>query len=143
MSEIYLKIYTEDDGTLVFEGQGDEDKDGYWPTTRWDDKVQRLGTVAVGAGHISITKEAKKAIAKLVSNARNTGDDISCIDVHEVYKHENGKPTRDGSTDVAVSYLGPIVTKINVDKAIKDDDFFIGCGEGEPKLELLDMLVQV
>lgn len=134
MPEIYLKIYTEDDGTLVLEGQGDEDKEGYWPTTRWDDKVQRLGTVAVGADHISITKEAKEAIAKLVNNARRTGDDISCIDVHEVYKHENGKPIGDGSTDVAVSYLGSVVTKINVDKAIKDDGFFIGCGEGNQSL---------
>ena len=142
MSEIYLKIYTEDDGTLVFEGQGEEDKEGYWPT-RWDDKVQRFGTVAVGANHISITKEAKEAIIKLVNNAHHTGDDISCVDVSTAYKRENGKIIEETPTDVSVSYMGPIITKINVDEAIKDDDFFIGCGEGAPRLELLDALVQV
>ena len=32
MSEIYLKIYVENNDTLVFEGQGKEDKNGYYPT---------------------------------------------------------------------------------------------------------------
>lgn len=68
MSDIYLKIYVENGETLVFEGQGTEDKDGYYPT-RWDEgsgegTVHRFGTVVVGKEHISITKKQKKHLKK-------------------------------------------------------------------------------
>lgn len=140
MSEIYLKIYMENDDTLVFEGQGTEDKVGYYPT-RWDEKAMRIGTVVVGAEHISITPQAKDAFVRLVREARHTGDDLSCVDIHSAYKRlENGE-FEDKPTDVCVSYLGQIVTKLNVQRCIEDENFFIGCGEGSPNLRLLDMLV--
>lgn len=41
MKEIYLKIYVENNDTLVFEGQGTEDEDGFYPT-RWDETVMRI-----------------------------------------------------------------------------------------------------
>jgi hypothetical protein len=139
MSEINLKIYVENGDTLVFEGQGTEDKEGYYPT-RWDDKVQRIGTVCVGKEHISITEEAKDAIRRIVDEARHTGDDISCIDIHQAYKKTKDGKFEDTPTDVCVSYLGDVVTKFNIEEVIKDEDFFIGCGEGTPKLYLLDEL---
>lgn len=139
MSEIYLKIYVENNDTLVFEGQGKEDKKGYYPT-RWDETAMRIGTVVVGAEHITITKEAKKAIETIVRKARHTGDDISCIDIHSVYKQVDGEFEK-YPTDVCVSYIGDIVTKFNIEEVINDDEFFIGCGEGAPNLNLLDKLV--
>lgn len=138
MNEIYLKIYVENGDTLVLEGQGEEDKDGYYPT-RWDDEVQRIGTVVVGADHITITKEAKEAFERIIHKAKHTGDDISCIDIHKSYKRINGKK-EETPTDVCVSYIGPIVQKIDIEKAINDKDFFIGCGEGCPDVSLLDEL---
>lgn len=140
-AEIYLKIYVENGDTLVFEGQGEEDKDGYYPT-RWDDKVQRIGTVVVGKEHISITKEAKEALIRIITESRHTGDDLSCIDIHTAYRKVDGA-FEETPTDVCVSYVGAIVTKLNIEETIHDDDFFIGCGEGSPKLELLDELIQV
>lgn len=146
MSDIYLKIYVENGDTLVFEGQGNEDKEGYWPT-RWDDgngegTVHRFGTVVVGREHISITKEAKEAFKKIVHEAKHTGDDISCIDIHDAYRKINGK-FEESPTDVCVSYLGEVVSKFNINEVIKDEAFFIGCGDGSPKLHLLDELVLV
>ena len=142
MNEIYLKIYVENNDTLVFEGQGEEDKMGYYPT-RWDETAKRIGTVVVGASHITITAEAKKAIERIVRKARHTGDDISCIDIHTCYgRTEDGKIDEDrGCTEVCVSYIGNIVTKFNIDEVINDEHFFIGCGEGAPNLSLLDKLV--
>lgn len=141
MSEIYLKIYVENNDTLVFEGQGKEDKVGYYPT-RWDEVVRRIGTVVVGAEHIAITDEAKKAFARIVREAKHTGDDISCIDIHRAYKTVDGV-LEDYPTDVCVSYLGDIVTKFNIEEVIQDEEFFIGCGEGSPRLDLLDELVLI
>ena len=141
MSEIYLKIYVENNNTLVFEGQGKEDKKGYYPT-RWDETAMRIGTVAVGAEHITITNEAKKAFERIVHEARHTGDDISCIDIHSVYKRIDGK-FEEYPTDVCVSYLGDIVTKFNIEEVISDEEFFIGCGERSPELHLLDKLMLV
>ena len=144
MNEIYLKIYVENNNTLVFEGQGKEDKEGYYPT-RWDETAMRIGTVVVGAEHITITNEAKKAFERIVRearHARHTGDDISCIDIHSAYKRIDGK-FEEHPTDVCVSYLGAIVTKFNIEEVISDEDFFIGCGEGSPNLSLLDKLVLV
>ena len=141
MNEIYLKIYVENNDTLVFEGQGKEDKQGYYPT-RWDETAMRIGTVVVGAEHITITKEAKRAFERIVREARHSGDDISCIDIHSVYKIIDGK-FEEHPTDVCVSYIGDIVTKFNIEEVINDENFFIGCGEGSPKLYLLDKLMLV
>ena len=141
MSELYLKIYVENNDTLVFEGQGREDKDGYYPT-RWDETIKRLGTVVVGKEHISITKEAKIAFRKIINEAHHTGDDISCIDIYLTCKKENGK-YEEIPTEVCISYLGDIVSKFNIEEVINDKEFFIGCGEGTPDLNLLDKLVEV
>lgn len=141
MYDIYLKIYVENGDTLVFEGQGTEDKEGYYPT-RWDDKGHRIGTSVVGKEHISITEEAKEAFRKIVRESRHTGDDISCIDIHDVYKEIDGK-LEESPTDVCVSYLGAVITKFNIEKVTRDENFFIGCGEGSPKLHLLDELILV
>ena len=139
MNEIYLKIYMENGDTLVLEGQGNEDKQGYWPT-RWDETTHRLGTVVVGAEHISITAEAKDAFKRIIKNAKRTGDDISCLDVKAVYRKIDGK-FEEHPTNVCVSYLGDVVERFNVEEVINDEDFFIGCGEGFPDLSLLDKLV--
>lgn len=141
MAEIYLKIYVENENTLVFEGQGTEDKEGYYPT-RCDDKTVRFGTVVVGKEHITITNEAKDAFRRIVKEAKHTGDDISCIDIHKAYKRINGK-FEETPTDVSVSYLGPIVNKISIEDVISNENFFIGCGEGSPNLDLLDELILV
>lgn len=145
MNEIYLKIYVENNDTLVFEGQGTEDKAGYYYPTRWDETAMRIGTVVIGAKHITITKEAKKAFERIVNEARHTGDDISCIDIHTCYgRTEDGKIDEErGCTEVCVSYIGNIVTKFNIEEVINDENFFIGCGEGSPKLYLLDKLMLV
>lgn len=139
MGEIYLKIYMENNDTLVFEGQGKVDKDGYYPT-RWDETAMRIGTVVVGAEHITITNEAKKAFKRIVREARHTGDDISCVDIYSAYKKVDGK-FEDHPTEVCVSYIGDIVTKFNIEEVIHDEEFFIGCGEEIPDLRLLDNLV--
>lgn len=89
---------------------------------------------------ISITKEAKELFTKLVREARHTLDDISCVDVSNCYKKVNGG-FEDKPTDVCVSYLGDIIQKFNVEECIHDEEFFIGCGEGSPKIWLLDELV--
>lgn len=142
MSEIYLKIYIENGDTIVFEGQGKEDKPGYYPT-RWDDTAKRIGTVVVGKEHISITEDAKKAFKRIIREANHTGDDLSCLDIHACYgKNEDGSIT-DKCDEVCVSYLGDIVTKWNIEQIIRDKEFFIGTGEGLPRVDLLDALVLV
>lgn len=141
VNDIFLKIYVENENTLVFEGQSTEDKDGYYPT-RWDDAAMRIGTVVVGKNHITITKEAKDAFTKIVRQANHTEDDISCIDIQPAYKKYDDK-LEETPTDVCVSYIGDVVTKFNIEEVIKDPDFFIGCGEGAPELCLLDELIEV
>ena len=145
MNEIYLKIYVENNDTLVFEGQSADDIPPYYYPTRWDEIAKRIGTVVIGAKHIAITNEAKKAFQRIVSEARHSGDDISCIDIHTCYgRTEDGKiDEKRGCTEVCVSYIGDIVTKFNIEEVINDERFFIGCGEGSPKLYLLDKLVLV
>lgn len=141
-NEIYLKIYTEDDGkVLVLEGQGRDEVVGcYYPATNG-----RFGTVAIGKEHIRITKEARNAFRKIVREAKKTGDDISCIDIHTCYgKKEDGTIDEEkGCIEVCVSYLGDIVTKLNIEETINDDNFFIGCGEGIPALSLLDAIPEL
>ena len=139
-NEIYLKIYTEDNNKiLVFEGQGTDDIPPYYYPTRWDETAMRIGTVVIGKEHMQITQEARKAIRKIVREARKTGDDISCIDIHACYgKTEDGKIDEEkGCTEVCVSYIGAIVTKINIEEVIKDKNFFIG---GIPALSLLEAI---
>lgn len=128
--EIYLKIYTEDDDkVLVFEGQSEEDVPHFYYPTRWDDKAHRIGTIVIGKEHIRITQAARDAFRKIIKEARKTGDDISCIDIQTCNEKE-----------VYVSYLGQIVTKLNIEEVIKDNDFFIGTGEGIPEVDLLEMI---
>ena len=138
--DLYLKIYMEDEDTLILEGQGNKEKDGYYPTGNG-----RIGTVAVGAEHIGITPEAKAAFRRIVREARHTGDDFSCIDVHTCYgRDEDGKfDNEKGCTEVCISYAGPIVTRLKVSEVIQSKDFYIGCGEGTPDLSLLDKVVQI
>ena len=141
MEDIYLKIYVENGDTLVFEGNGTEDKEGYYPI-KWDPLPEgdhRIGTVVVGASHIAITEEAKEAFKKIVKKANHTRDDISCIDIHKSYKTINGK-FEEYPTDVCVSYMGALTSKFNIEEVIHDEKFFIGCGEGIPNLRLLDKL---
>lgn len=138
---VYLKIYTEDDDkVLVFEGQGTEDVPNFYYPTRWDGEAKRIGTVAIGKEHIRITQAARDAFEKIVCKARKTGDDISCIDIHKCYgRTEDGKIDEEkGCTDLCVSYIGPIVTKLNIEEVIADEDFFIGTGEGMPSISLLE-----
>lgn len=135
--EFFLKIYMEDDDTIVFEGQGESEKDGYYPAGNG-----RIGTVVVGAEHIAITKEAKEAFRTIVCRAHHTGDDLSCLDIHTCYgKNEDGSvDVNGGEREVCLSYLGPVRTVWKVSEVIKDSQFYIGCGEGAPKLHLLDRL---
>lgn len=142
MAEIYLKIYVENGNIIVFEGQGAEDKVGYYPT-RWDETAHRFGTVVVGKEHITITEEAKKAFSRIVREAKHTGDDLSCLDVHTCYGRKEDGTMSDACDEVCVSYLGPVVTKWDIETVIHDKEFFIGTGEGFPKLHLLDALVLV
>lgn len=142
-NNIYLKIYVENDDTLVFEGQGDIDVPHIYYPTAIDDTRCRIGTVVIGAKHIAISEAAKKAFIKIVTEANHTNDDISCIDIHSCYSwNEAGKVDIDrGCCEVSVSYIGPIISKFNINKVIDDPKFFIGCGEGAPELSLLDKLV--
>lgn len=140
MNEIYLKIYVENGDTLVFEGQGTEDKEGYYPQ-KWEDGCHRIGTIVVGKEHISITEEAKEYFKRIVKEAHHTGDDISYIDIHRTYKKIDGVFEEYPSpTDICVSYMGNVVEKFNIEEVIQNEDFFIGCGEGLPDLSLLDEL---
>ena len=135
--DLFLKIYMEDSDTIVFEGRGEEEMDGYYPTGNG-----RIGTVVVGAEHIGITNEAKEAFRTIVCKAHHTGDDLSCLDIHTCYgKTADGKVDVDGGErEVCLSYLGPVRTVWKVSEVIKDSRFYIGCGEGSPKLHLLDRL---
>lgn len=145
MDEIYLKIYLENDDTIVFEGQGKEDKPGYYPT-RWDDTAKRLGTVVIGRKHITITRDAIAAFRKIVEKAHHTGDDLSCLsclDIRACYSIQKDGTRSDTDDDVCVSYLGDIVTRWNIDEVIQDDGFFIGTVEGMPETHLLDTLTIV
>lgn len=139
MQDIYLKIYMENEDTLVLEGQGMEEKEGYYPA-RWDDIAHRFGTVVVGKEHIAITEDAKDAFRRIVNGARHTGDDLSYIDIHRIHKRI-GKVFEEYPTEVCVSYLGKVVTKLSIEKVLRDPDFYIGCGEGAPDTQLLDELV--
>ena len=138
-NEIYLKIYTEDnDNVLVFEGQGIEDIPYFYYPTGGD----RIGTVVIGKEHIRITQTAREAFKKIVREARKTGDDISCIDIYTCYgRAEDGKFNYEkGCTEICVSYIGQIVTKLNIEEVIKDNNFFIGTGEGIPIWSLLETI---
>jgi hypothetical protein len=140
---IYLKIYVENGDTLVLEGKGAEDIVPFYYPARWDDVAHRIGTVVIGCNHISITHEAIRAFTDIVNKAKHTGDDISCIDVHSCYVRKIDGSISEDCDDVCVSYMGDIIMKLNIEKAIKDPDFFIGCGEGAPRTWLLDRLVLV
>lgn len=136
MSDIYLKIYVENNDTIVFEGQGTEDKNGYYPTSG-----HRLGTVVVGKEHISITDEGKDAFRRIIKEAQHTGDDLSCLDIHTCHGTNEDGSMKGTCDEICVSYLGEIVTKWNIEEVINDEDFFIGTGEGFPRIDLLDELV--
>lgn len=141
--EIYLKIYTENDNkVLVFEGQGEDDIPNCYYPTRWDDTAHRFGTVVIGKEHIRITQNAREAFRRIVREAKKTGDDISCIDIHTCYgRTEDGNIDEEkGCTEVCVSYIGDIITRFNIEEVIKDEDFFIGMGEGIPALSLLETI---
>lgn len=140
MSEIYLKIYIENGDTIVFEGQGTEDKAGYYPA-RWDDTAKRFGTVVVGKKHISITDEAKTAFRRIIRESHHTGDDLSCLDIHACPGIKEDGTRTNMCDDVCISYLGDVVTKWNIEDVIHDKGFFIGTGEGVPKVSLLDALI--
>ena len=143
---VYLKIYTEDnDKVLVFEGQGKDDVDGFYYPKRWDETTMRIGTVVVGKEYMRITKEARNAFRRIVREAHKTGDDISCIDIHICYsRKEDGTIDEEkGCTEVCISYLGDVVTKLNIEEVIGDDNFFIGCGEGMPQVSLLDAIPEL
>lgn len=142
MDEIYLKIYLENDDTIVFEGQGTEDKPGYYPT-RWDDTAKRIGTVVIGRKHIAITREAIAAFRKIVEKANHTGDDLGCLDISPCYSIQKDGTRSDTNDDVCISYLGDIVTRWNIDEVIQDDNFFIGTGVAVPETHLLDTLTIV
>lgn len=142
MNEIYLKIFVENGNTIVFEGQGLEDKQGYYPT-RWDETVKRLGTVVVGKEHISITDEAKIAFKRIVKEAKHTGDDMGYLDIHTCYGRNEDGTMKKSCDEICVSYLGPVVTRWNIEEIIHSNEFYIGTGEGLPKISLLENLVLV
>lgn len=142
MSEIYLKIYAEGN-CLIFEGCGTEDIPPFYFPQKWEEKeggIKRFGTVVVGSEHISITDEAKELFKRIVTEAKHTGDDLSCLDIHTCYGRNHDGSFKDTADEVCISYLGEINTKWDADKVINNEDFFIGCGEGAPKLWLLDKL---
>ena len=142
MGEIYLKISAEDN-ILIFEGCGTEDIPPFYFPQKWEEKeggIKRFGTVVVGIEHISITEEAKELFRRLVNNAKHTGDDLSCLDIHTCYGRNPDGSFKEVADEVCISYLGEINARWNIDELIKDDDFFIGCGEGAPRLNLLNKL---
>ncbi len=144
--DVYLKIYTEDnDKVLVFEGQGKDDVQGIYYPQRWDETAMRIGTVVVGKEHMRITQEARNAFRRIVREAHKTGDDISCIDIHTCYgRKEDGTIDEEkGCTEVCVSYLGDVITKLNVEEVINDENFFIGYGEGIPMVSLLGAIPEL
>lgn len=135
VSEIYLKIYVENGDTLVFEGQGSKDKDGYYPTQ----DSGRFGTSVTGKAHISITEEARRACLRIEAESKHNKNNLNCVDIHRTCCKINGK----AFTDVNIYYLGPIIMKLNIEETIHNDDFFTGWDGGIPKIKLLDELVRV
>ena len=135
-NEIYLKIYTEGDNILVLDGRKAPKDDNF--QQKYLFKGEQVENCFYGAEHISITPKAKKAFTYVVGNALHTTNCFSYLNIQDLDK--NLKRSVDC---VRVSYIGPAVTKINIEEAVMDADFFIGCGWDKPKLKLLDRLVQV
>lgn len=144
MSEIYLKIYTTGGNTLVLEGQGEEGKDGYYPGVM-NGSVKRTETTVCGREHIAITKDAKKAIRRIVHEANRSADGLSCLRIFHCYprsgKHK--EKINAGYSEVTFGYVGEPVTKWNIERIIKDNEFFIGCDEATLDLTILDELIEL
>lgn len=121
--DIFVKIYTKDNNNiLVLEGKGEKNKDYYFP------QGNIIGSGVTGKEHISITKEAKELIKRIVIEAEKTGDDMTCLDICKV---KNGR--------IHISWLGKRKEEIDIRK-LDETGFFIGTGEGLPDLSLLDEL---
>ncbi|MEE0965000.1 MAG: hypothetical protein U0L73_12500 [Ruminococcus bromii] len=124
----HLKIYMKNKNTIVFDGKTEDIEHEYYPY-----KENRVGTMVIGAEHIAISKDAKKAITKLITEGKKTGDDISCVDLYEAHPKEE-KPY------IVFSYIDRNYAEWNVDEILKDEDFWIGCGEGVPDVTLLEKI---
>lgn len=139
MNEVYLKIYVENGDTIVFEGQGREDKPGYYPS-RWDNTTKRVGTLVVGKNHISITDEARTAFRKIIREAHYIDVDLSFLDIFLSCESKKDGTPSDECHEVAISYIGDVIEKWDIEKVIHDKGFFIGTGKGFPQINLLDEL---
>lgn len=95
MDEIYLRIFVDPDyrtdgradPQLHFEGTGCDadaqhrrDLPGWYPD-RWDDEVKRIGNTVVGAEHILISEEAKRAIRYICEKTKHKSDDRVYFDI--------------------------------------------------------------
>lgn len=135
-NEIYLKIYTEGDNILVLDGSNAPNDDNFQQKYLFEGA--QVENSFLGAEHISITPKAKKAFVYVVGNALHTTNCFSYLNIQDLDKN-----LKRNSEMIRVSYIGPTVTKINIEEAVMDADFFIGCGLDKPKLNLLDKLVLV
>ena len=88
----------------------------------------KVGCGVTGKEHISITEEAKKLFRKIVETAEHTGDDLSCLDLYVLH---NGR--------IHLGWIGKAKHEIDI-RTLNEEGFWIGTGEGSPKLSLLDQL---
>ena len=135
---LYCKIYTKDNNrTLVIEGNGYKEFSNN--ATTWQDKISyyptggtRFGTVVINQNVMVISPEAKQLLKDIIQKAQKTGDDISCISIHQ----------NQGWFPVCISWIGDIKNEINIDELDKTG-FFVGCGDGAPDVKLLDKITMV
>ena len=123
---ILAKIYV-DKNKLYLENCGVWQTGKNYPSGKRPDGGFSIGSVVIGKDNIAISNEAIDMFRHIVRYAEHTGDDVSCLDIHENY-----------SGEIVVSWLGKNKMTINPNRL--DDGFFIGCGEGAPRTDLLDKL---
>lgn len=123
---ILAKVYV-DNNKLCLEHSGELIDGKSYPYGEWGDGHFNIGNLVLGKENVAISKEAIDMYKYIVNNAEHTGDDISCLNI---WKIEDGR-------EIGFSWLGPRKIKIDPNNL---DEIFIGCGEGRPKLDLLDKL---
>lgn len=85
-----------------------------------------IGPVVVGKNNIAISLEAIEMFKYIVNNAEHTRDDIGSLDICKMNNNE-----------IVLSWIGENNVKIDPNNL---HDIFIGCGEGQPDLSLLNKL---
>lgn len=137
MSEIYAKIYMEDENTLVLEGKGTEDKPHCYYPTQWEGRLnaeKRIHTTVIGKEHISITQDAKAAIRRIFLESHPAKDPVYFLDIF----HTGISKTN----DICIRWVGDVVSRWNVEEAIADPEFFVGDKDRRFDLAILDELTE-